>query len=639
MDGDADLVARVRRGDRLAFDDLYDRYADDVFSMCLVVLGDPTVARAAAGTAFALVARTRMNPLSEPARLRSWLLELARGSALAWSGSPQARSAPVPHGVSAEKMIDGAVVPAPASLRAGLARTFDRAASAAAHERAAQERLAARTGFVDDSSGLQIRTTGAAVAMAGAAAFADSDDDDATLRGVPGPLGAAGLGALAAAGADAPTIAPVAGVAGSAAANGSTAAGSNAAAAAAGDAATAAHAGGNAAHAAASGVTKAAHATSKSAGAAQAHGGNAAQAAADHVTKAAAHDPAATAAAHGNAAAHANAIGLVKSADGGSAAASHAAAHAAGGTGHAADAAAQLAAAQYQDAVDPVTSPGHLPTIDVDPPTIDVDLGDLGESTMVPFPDRGAGSGHVRRDTDGHYYADGQGAPLVLIDGTDARRRQGPDWRTRPAIAVAASLVVAVAGITAALNWPAPTAQLSVQDFPDVAIVAPSLDVSQGPGKVSTERPTPPGPAAAPTVGVTGRPGADGKPRLVSDDHPITTTPAPPRGGAAAAPVTTPPATTPQTTTSTPSPTRTTTSPTPAPTRTRPTPTPTRPTPSPTRTSTSPSPTDGGAPTTSAPTTSAPTTPPPSPKTTTPPPPTGESSGSGTVGSGTTANL
>jgi DNA-directed RNA polymerase specialized sigma24 family protein len=132
MEGDADLVARVRSGDRDSFDELYDTYADDVFSMCLLILGDPAVARAAAGTAFALVARTRLNPLTDPSRLRTWLLELARGSALAWSGSPQARSVPVPHGVSPEEMIEGAVVPAPASLRVGLARTFDRAAIAAA---------------------------------------------------------------------------------------------------------------------------------------------------------------------------------------------------------------------------------------------------------------------------------------------------------------------------------------------------------------------------------------------------------------------------------------------------------------------------------------------------------------------------
>jgi hypothetical protein len=110
--------------------------------MCLLVLGDPAVAKAAAGTAFALVARTRAAPLSDPDRLRPWLLELARGSALAWSGSPQARSVPVPHGVSAESMLDGAVVAAPASLRVGLARTFDRAARAAAEARAANGRLA-----------------------------------------------------------------------------------------------------------------------------------------------------------------------------------------------------------------------------------------------------------------------------------------------------------------------------------------------------------------------------------------------------------------------------------------------------------------------------------------------------------------
>ncbi|MCK9894330.1 RNA polymerase subunit sigma-24 [Frankia sp. AgB32] len=140
MDDDADLVARVRRGDRQAFDDLYDLYADDVFSMCLLILGDPTVARAAAGTAFALVARTRLNPLSNPAGLRSWLLELARGSALAWSGSPQARSIPVPHGVPPEELLVGSVAPAPASLRVGLARTFDRAAAVA--EAAASRRAA-----------------------------------------------------------------------------------------------------------------------------------------------------------------------------------------------------------------------------------------------------------------------------------------------------------------------------------------------------------------------------------------------------------------------------------------------------------------------------------------------------------------
>ncbi|OHV68183.1 hypothetical protein [Pseudofrankia sp. BMG5.36] len=636
MDGDADLVARVRRGDRQAFDDLYDRYADDVFSMCVVVLGDPTVARAAAGTAFALVARTRMNPLSEPARLRSWLLELARGSALAWSGSPQARSAPVPHGISAEDMIDGAVVPAPASLRAGLARTFDRAASAAAHERAAQERLAARTDYGMESSGLPVRTTGAAIAMAGAAAFADSDPDtdtevDATRRDVAGAIG---LGAVAVAGlADAPTIVSGAtGGTGAAAAGGAGSAGSNLAAAAADKGTAAAQAdGGNLAQAAADHLTKAAQGTTKSAGAAHADGGNAAQAAADHLTKAAGHDPAGAAGLHGHAAeAHGHAVGVAKASGGDSAATSHAAA----GHGNAANAAQQAQSAQWQGAADAATSPGHLPAVDVDPPTVDVDLSELAEPNVVPFPAH-------RYDADGHYYADGQGAPLVPIDGVEGRRRHGPDWRTRPAIAVAASLVVAVAGITAALNWPAPTAQLSAQDFPDVAIVAPSLEVGKTAGTGATGRPTPPGPTAAPTVGVSSLPGPGGQPRLVSDDRPIaTTTPAPPtRAGASSAPVTPPPPeTTTKGTSSGPSPTRTTSSPTPSPTRTT-----TSPTPSPTRTTTSPTPGDGGAPTTPAqPTSSTPSTPPAAPKTTNPPTiesNSGTSSLPGTVGSGNTANI
>jgi len=665
MDGDADLVARVRRGDRRAFDDLYDRYADDVFSMCLVVLGDATVARAAAGTAFALVARTRMNPLSEPARLRSWLLELARGSALAWSGSPQARSAPVPHGISAEDMIDGAVVPAPASLRAGLARTFDRAANAAAHERAAQEHLAARDGYTTGPSALPIRTTGAAVAMAGAAAFAAADDDpttvpgdpttdvddDATQPGATRPdvVGVLGFGAVAAAGlADAPTVA-----AGSSAAGGAGSAGSNLATAAT-DHAAAAHAhGGNAAQAAdhltkaahettkaasahahggnaaqaADHLTKAAHETTKAASA-HAHGGNAAQAAADHLTKAASHQPAQAAGAHGGA-------------GGGHAAGWHG--------GNAADAGqqAQLFAHQ-QGAADAATHMAHLPN-DIDPPTVDVDLGDLNDPNVVSFPP--PEQHHVY----GQYYADGQGAPLVPIDGVEGHRRHGPDWRNRPVIAVAASLVVAVAGITVALNWPSPAADLSAQNFPDVAIVAPSLTAAGSSDAPSAGQQTPPGPTTAPTVDAPRRPSQDNQPRLISDDRPIvTTTPAPPpRAGSPSTPATTPPAGS-TSTSSGPEPTRT---PTPTPPRTTPpattpptTPATTPPRTTPPRTTPPATPSDGGGPTTQPPpSTSAPATTPATTKTTTAPttstsprgesPTSGETSSSGTVGSGTTADI
>ncbi len=148
---DTDIVVRVRHGQREAFDDLYDRYADDVFSVCLLILGEPTVAHAAAGTAFALVARSRLSPLSDPTRLHSWLLELARGSSLAWSGSPQVQAALVPHGVSPKEMLAATqLVAAPATLREGLSRTFDRAAMAATARNAtaatARNATAATTG-------------------------------------------------------------------------------------------------------------------------------------------------------------------------------------------------------------------------------------------------------------------------------------------------------------------------------------------------------------------------------------------------------------------------------------------------------------------------------------------------------------
>ncbi|WP_239375697.1 RNA polymerase subunit sigma-24 [Frankia sp. Cj5] len=130
-ESDIDLVMRIRRGERDAFDDVYEQYADDVFSMCLLILGEAEVAQAAAGTAFALVARTRLGALGEPTRLRSWLLELARGSALAWSGSPQARGGPVRHAAAPEEMLAKTqLTPAPRGLREGLVRTFDRAATA-----------------------------------------------------------------------------------------------------------------------------------------------------------------------------------------------------------------------------------------------------------------------------------------------------------------------------------------------------------------------------------------------------------------------------------------------------------------------------------------------------------------------------
>ena len=485
MDGDADLVARVRRGDRQALDDLYDRYANDVFSMCLVVLGDPTVARAAAGTAFALVARTRMNPLSDPSRLRSWLLELARGSVLAWSGSPQARSVPVPHGVSAEAMIEGAVVPAPASLRAGLARTFDRASSAAAHERAVKEHLAARDAVP------QPRTTETPTTAPGTA----RDPAIPLARTVATPGHGLAAAQPAASGGPAGEATRPAGE--QATAHGHQAQTTSTSAATAGDAAG----------------TGDAAATGRSAGAVQPArtAGRFSRKAAGHGTRpgghqAAADQPAPTAE---SGLGVSQPVQLVKRSD--------------------------------------ATPDGA----GVDPPTVSTGL----PSNVVPL---GAAyqdgqHGDHQHDSHQHYYADGQGAPLVPIDDLEAHcgRAAPSDWRTRPAIAVAASLVVAVAGITAALNWPTPSANLSAENFPDAAIVAPSLAAKPSAStRATAAAPTSP-PEATPASTIP--PAIDvthAQPRPVVNQRVIaTTTPRP--AGAGDAP--TPPPATPSTAPTTPS--------------------------------------------------------------------------------------
>ncbi|WP_049807076.1 hypothetical protein [Pseudofrankia inefficax] len=546
----------MRRGDRQAFDDLYDRYADDVFSMCLVVLGDPTVARAAAGTAFALVARTRMNPLSEPSRLRSWLLELARGSALAWSGSPQARSVPVPHGVSAEEMIEGAVVPAPASLHAGLARTFDRAASTAAHERAATEHLAAR-------NLPRPRTTEAAAALTGAAALAAQGGGDVPATG-------AGLRDAA----SEPEL--VGAAAGSADVEDATVGAASHEAAAqheASEAPTHAVKAGQADSAQGHELETLAEVTLDAA----ANVARAAKTAGRFSRKSAGHGTKAARPAAGDLAAHATADhGTV-----------------AGGAslgGHAGGADQPVALVKRSLGV----AAESADDLDVDPPTLDTEL----PANVLPFAPANPFY------SDDQFYADGQGAPLVPIDDLEIRHGRGlsSDWRTRPAIAIAASLVVAVAGITAALNWPTPSANLSAENFPDAAIVAPSLVVSSAATNGGPTTPpgfTPPAAPPAPVVIIT-----HSQPRPVVDHHLIVATTPPPPSDAGAP---TQPSVTPSPTATVVSPPATTHGPT---STASPTATPTRP-------SHTPSPT-GGAPTSPVPTQPAQTTPPPAGGTTQP---------------------
>ncbi|MBX6389478.1 MAG: RNA polymerase subunit sigma [Frankia sp.] len=524
-------MARVRRGDRQAFDDLYDRYADDVFSMCLLVLGDPTVAQAAAGTAFALVARTRMNPLSDPSRLRAWLLELARGSALAWSGSPQARHGqPVPHGVSAEEMIEGGIVRAPASLREGLERTFDRAAAAAAHERAARERLAAHAAATGSLPTIapppeaapsaaeleQKRRTrkliiGGALAAATDAARGLGDavsdlSDAATVIGGPTPVGH-GVGNLADSGT--------------------------------GDAAARV---GNLADSSSSDVAHAA--------------GNLAESGAARTVEA-------------------KGAWLTKKATGQR-------------QGNLADTGRGVHDAPTNIAGARVNRPGELFRADravrgqknhpVDPPTVDVE---------VPEPARNMFGGH------------GAAGPLHPVNAPyqPAALRHGPDWRTRPAIAVAASLVVAVAGITAALNWPTSGSQLAA-DNPQ-QIVAPPVTTTESP--VATNEPpmtiAEPPPGVVPTVaGVfTSRPPRPPRPTTAPIVPAQPTAPAPEPTAEPTTEPTQSPTTEPEPTTPAPTETPTTPPTTPPATTTPPrdgnAPPPTSP--APTGPTTSSSPTDG----------------------------------------------
>src|SRR6476619_2105043 len=68
------LLARVAGGDRMAFSELYDRYASAVYGACLRVLREPQAAEDAAQEAFAAIWR------------HAGAFDAARGAAGAWIG-------------------------------------------------------------------------------------------------------------------------------------------------------------------------------------------------------------------------------------------------------------------------------------------------------------------------------------------------------------------------------------------------------------------------------------------------------------------------------------------------------------------------------------------------------------------------
>lgn len=81
---DASLVAAARSGDRDAWAEIYDRYADKLHDFCWSVLRDHHEAGDALHDAF-ITAAERIGQLRDPSRLRPWLYSICRTTCLAKS--------------------------------------------------------------------------------------------------------------------------------------------------------------------------------------------------------------------------------------------------------------------------------------------------------------------------------------------------------------------------------------------------------------------------------------------------------------------------------------------------------------------------------------------------------------------------
>jgi RNA polymerase sigma factor (sigma-70 family) len=78
---DAELVCGSLAGDRTAFAQIYDRYADRLHDFCVGMLRDRDSAADCVQDTFCLAA-TRLPQLREPDKLRPWLYSIARNEAL-----------------------------------------------------------------------------------------------------------------------------------------------------------------------------------------------------------------------------------------------------------------------------------------------------------------------------------------------------------------------------------------------------------------------------------------------------------------------------------------------------------------------------------------------------------------------------
>jgi RNA polymerase sigma factor (sigma-70 family) len=79
---DASLARAAAAGDRIAFAEIYDRYADKLHDFCVGILRDREAAADCVQDVF-VTAATKLAQLREPDKLRSWLYAIARSEALA----------------------------------------------------------------------------------------------------------------------------------------------------------------------------------------------------------------------------------------------------------------------------------------------------------------------------------------------------------------------------------------------------------------------------------------------------------------------------------------------------------------------------------------------------------------------------
>lgn len=78
---DGELAQAAADGDRQAFGEIYDRYADRLFDFCVGIVGDRDAAADCVHDAFCIVA-TDLTSLREPDKLRSWLYSIVRHHAM-----------------------------------------------------------------------------------------------------------------------------------------------------------------------------------------------------------------------------------------------------------------------------------------------------------------------------------------------------------------------------------------------------------------------------------------------------------------------------------------------------------------------------------------------------------------------------